>query len=39
MSKQVQTGTIDTHIPALLDRLPWSLLGLLPLRLWRRLRP
>ena len=24
MSKSVQTGTINTHIPARLDRLPWS---------------
>lgn len=24
MNREVQTGTIDTHIPARLDRLPWS---------------
>ena len=24
MSNSVQTGTINTHIPARLDRLPWS---------------
>jgi hypothetical protein len=24
MSESVQTGTITTHVPARLDRLPWS---------------